>query len=1021
MRIGLLGALEVHDANDASVEVAGAKLRTLLAVLALHAGRVVPVDQLADTIWGEDPPPGVRNSLQGLASKLRRALGSTEIVAMRGGGYALEVPADAVDVHRYEQLVAEGRSAVAAGDPARAVALFTSADSLWRGNALVDFAYDDFALPFISRLSELRLAVIEERLDIELELGRHQSAVVELEALVVEHPLRERPRGLLMVALYRAGRQADALRVFQEGRTVLRDELGLEPGPELRRLEAAVLAQDESLDARPSPRLHAGPRVEHRATIPESLTPLVGRDEELADVMQLAAEHRFITLVGPGGVGKTRLALEVARAEAGNLANGGCLVELAHVGDPSGVREAIALALDVPDPTSLAPTIGDREVLVVLDNCEHVIDTAAEVAEDLLQRCPRLRLLATSREALRVGGETVWPVPPLPAADATQLFTMRAQAAGAHLEVNDELVSVIAGICARLDGLPLAIELAAARTRAIPLAQISTRLNDRFRLLTGGSRTALPRQQTMRAVVDWSYELLFADEQRVFERLSVFADGCDRAAAEAVCADDDLAADDLDDIIHALIDKSLVVAQRSGDELRFTQLQTLAHYGQEKLAARGDAERIRHAMAAHYAQLCARSAAAYMGEEQRLWLTTVDRERDNIRAALEWAVANDDAETALTIAGGASWPHWLAGTVAEGTRWLDDAFACTSEADEHTRALALTGRALLGIAAGATTPADADLETALSIFRAHDDVPAMALTGSFYAEAAAGRDDIDEARRRRVQMLDLYGGVPQTPFVRAAIAFSRGKLAVLDGDIAQAERDYRAAAAGFDEIDRPVMLSICLGIVADFDERAGNYADAVTALEDAVEISDTLGLKGFMGTLLARLAWALLCNGDAASAARVNERALDVAQRLHHVPARFRALTAAAVLHQIDHNDRAAAAAATEALGCYLVGGPRRFGNRIDPRRDVLAGEAVCCAVLAVIAGDEGDGIRAAQLLGQAARLQSDAGAETPAFQRDDIERARDAAITLLGDAGFTAAFEQGRRSDLGELVTPTP
>ena len=329
--------------------------------------------------------------------------------------------------------------------------------------------------------------------------------------------------------------------------------------------------------------------------------------------------------------------------------------------------------------------IGERELLVVLDNCEHVITAAAEVAEDLLRRCPGLRLLATSREGLRVGGETIWPVPPLAADDAVELFLARARAAGrADRALTDERRAVIADICARLDGLPLAIELAAARTRAFPLAQIAARLNDRFRLLTGGSRTALPRQQTLRAVVDWSYELLFDDEQRVFERLSVFPGGCDLATAEAVCADDALAAADVADHLHALVDKSLVVAVPTGDGLRFTQLQTLAQYGRERLTERGDAVRIRDAMAAHFARLCSQSAAAFTGDEQRAWLTAIDQEHDNLRAALDWAVANDDAETALTIAGGAGWPHWLTGMVIEGRRWLDDAFACGGEADERT-------------------------------------------------------------------------------------------------------------------------------------------------------------------------------------------------------------------------------------------------------------------------------------------------------------------------------------------------
>ena len=280
----------------------------------------------------------------------------------------------------------------------------------------------------------------------------------------------------------------------------------------------------------------------------------------MRDLRALFVDHRFITLVGPGGVGKTRLALEVGRAVAEGLSFGGQLVELAPVGDPAGVPAAIASALDLSDPNRLAELIGEQDRLIVLDNCEHVITAAAEVAEHLLRRCPGLRLLATSREGLRVGGETIWPVPPLAADDAIRLFVTRARSAGAAIELADDHDEVIADICAQLDGLPLAIELAAARTRAFPIAQIAARLNDRFRLLTGGSRTALPRQQTLRAVVDWSYELLFEDEQRIFERLSVFPGGCDLETAERVCADDAIAAADVADHLHALVEKSLVVA-----------------------------------------------------------------------------------------------------------------------------------------------------------------------------------------------------------------------------------------------------------------------------------------------------------------------------------------------------------------------------------------------------------------------------------------------------------------------------
>lgn len=608
--VRLLGVLEVLT-EGGPVELRTAKVRAVIAMLALHPGEVLSAERLAEGLWGENPPPSATNTLQGYISQLRRVLGRDSIVT-RAPGYLLALPADAVDVRRFERLLTEGRTALDAGRAIEGVALLERALGLWRGPALNEFAYEPFAQAEAGRLEELRLVAIEELIEARLALGRHSELVGELRTLIDQHPLRERLWRQLMQALYRCGRQAEALRAYSELRGLLGAELGIDPSPELQRLEGAMLLQKPELEWRGTgggvATVSGSAARSHTLPVPRS--SFVGRDEELRELEKLTATAAIVTIVDPGGSGKSRLALEVAPRLGSKNTGGTWLVELASVSEPALVPQEVAAAVGVreepgrPLTESLADAL-DRHTLLVLDNCEHVVEAAAALVDSLARAAPSLAVLATSREPLSVDGEVLWRIPTLAvpetdsmpadsliAYDAVRLFVERASAQG-NYAWGPANAAAVARVCQRLDGLPLAIELAAARTGALSLAVIAERLDDRFELLTGGVRTALPRHQTLRATVDWSYEMLPPPECVVFRRLSVFAGGCNVSAAEQVCAGENLAAAHVLDLLAALVDRSLVTVSEREGELRFSMHETLRAYAAERLARAGEENALR--------------------------------------------------------------------------------------------------------------------------------------------------------------------------------------------------------------------------------------------------------------------------------------------------------------------------------------------------------------------------------------------------------------------------------------------
>ncbi|GAB4003040.1 hypothetical protein GCM10029992_43150 [Glycomyces albus] len=575
-----------------------------------------------------------------------------------------------MDANRFERLAAEGRRALEAGDRAEAARLLRRALALWSGEPLTALPDHTAAA---TRLNELHLAATEDRLTAELP-DDPAELIPELTGLAAAHPTRERLHALLIDALRLAGRQAEALAAFETIRERLADRLGADPGPGLRRAHLAAL--------RPEP---ARPRGNLRLP----LGGLIGREAERTRIAERLDQGRLVTLVGPGGVGKTRLAATVA-AEA-ERPGGVWMVELAPVADPGDVARAAAAALglrEVARPgdavSRLVEALGAEPTLLVLDNCEHVIDAAADLAAVLLGRCRELTILATGREPLGITGELLVPVDPLDTESAATLFIERAKAVRPDFEPGGP----VAELCRRLDGLPLAVELAAARLRSMPLETMASKLDDRFALLCGGNRAALPRHQTMQAVVAWSWDLLADAERAAAERLAVFTGGFTAEAAEHVGAP-----------VESLVDKSLV--QFDGD--RYRMLETIREF---VLARSGDPDRDRAAHAAYFLDLAERAEPHLCAPEQLAWLARLVPERENLNAAVDFACESGDADTAVRLTAALAQFWAIQGEHDAAANRLRAALAVEGPAPEQARESAATTFLFHAIFAGnRTSPA----------------------------------------------------------------------------------------------------------------------------------------------------------------------------------------------------------------------------------------------------------------------------------------------------------------------------
>jgi predicted ATPase/DNA-binding SARP family transcriptional activator len=857
---GVLGPVEVRPAAGAPVQLAPS-VRALLARLALAPGRVVSVDALTDALWGEDLPADAGNALQLRVSKLRRALVAAgvrgDVLVTQAPGYRLAVYPGEVDALRFEELVRRARSLTA--EPADALAVLDEALALWRGPALADVGDVEWAAAEGVRLEELRIAALEDRLELLLETGRHAEATPELERLAALHPLRERLHRLLVVALYRGGRQADALAAYHRLRERLADELGIDPAPELQALATAVLRQQVP-EPRAAPAAPPRPAEAAPPALPQRLSAIVGREQDVATAFEQLRAGRLVTLTGPGGVGKTTLALEVARRAGPELGIEVRLVRLAAVEPGGDVPAAVArdLGVQTGGPGEAAATavlgfLGSRQALLVVDNCEQVVDAVAAFAERLLSACPDVRMLATSREALAVPGEVQVAVHPLglpPDADsgvlaatgespAVQLFVERARAVRPSFALTPANAGVVASICRRLDGVPLALELAAARVKALPLQEIAARLDDRFALLTAGPRTSEARHRTLKATLDWSHDLLTGDERTVLRRLSAFRGGWTLDAAEDVCSGDGVAREDVPDLLFRLVDRSLVVPD--ADSGRFRMLVTIRDYAETRLRESGEADAVRERHLWHCTALAQEhgSVTCWGGAGWSRMLA----EHDNMRAALGFALerarrpgrpedVDGDIDAAFRLANGMVW-FWQYNLRYEGMEVLTTLLGLPGGSPGN-RALALQGIGLFHVYY--PTPASrAATRESLALFTDLGDTRGVAV--SQLVMAWEGQYDVDMAPARELaaQAADvLLNGA--TPGVSGLVRYVIASLDLGAGA-------FEAAAAGWPTVldhlrssGDTVMQSAVLAHYGLALRETGHPDEALAVLRDAVDM-----------------------------------------------------------------------------------------------------------------------------------------------------------------------------------------
>lgn len=860
MQIAILGPLEVS-VGGRKVSLTGPRLRTLLVRLAVDAPKPVSVPELIDAVWEDEPPADAANALQSLMSRLRRAFADPTLITAEPAGYRLDADRSSIDLHRFSELAAQARRLQRDGKPDQALSSCTAALALWRGEPLADADGAAYAHPIISACQNQLLEVTGTRIDALLDLGRGAETIGELDQLISSHPLRERFVAQQIRALAGAGRVSEALAAYEKCRRYLADELGSDPGPELQQLHLALLRGD--LPTAPVAE-SAAARPQQRTNLRAGLTSFIGREPELARIADSLASARLVTIVGPGGAGKTRIATEAALHWMQDQDQPAWMIELAPVGSPENIPGAMLGALGIGDPSlhERSERVGTDELqrlldhlsatncLLVVDNCEHLIDGVARLVEELLMLAPGVRVLATSREPLALTAETLCPLPPLTlppvgtgvdqAAEyaAVRLWIDRASAIVPGYRLSEDDLPAVVEIVRRLDGLPLAIELAAARLRVLPVDEIARLLSDRFRLLTGGNRTSLPRHRTLRAVVEWSWDLLTDSERLLAERLAIFPAGANIESATAICADGRLPADDIADLMINLADKSLL-QHATGTPFRFRMLETIREYGIERLDERGELAIARSRHADYFFDLVLELEPQFRDHRQRGARLVMDRERGNILAGLRYLIDGGDPHRALIMVLGLYWHYQIRDQEQELSYWMDQVIAANADRDEPLLAYAEALQTMGELQRVRVHDTQRTKKTLKNVITRLNDAPEPPFPGL-------------EVLRARLPIF-LADGIPpmelladraaetEDPWIRGAILAAASWVAENVGSWDAMAHYTDQAYQAFSQTGDAWGLSAVLSQRAQLLTIEGRTDDAIAALEQALELAPAIG------------------------------------------------------------------------------------------------------------------------------------------------------------------------------------